>query len=290
MYQLPDPDEPTASEPLNLKQVARLLDVHYMTVYRYVRHGRLPARREGAIWLVERRDAEAIRAGQTPAAPSVAVDWAQRLSVRLLAGDEVGAWTVTCDALASGHDFASVHLEVVAGALGRVGQDVVDGRCTAAQERVVVSTAWRIVARLGGQFPHRGRKRGTMVLAAPPGEHHGLPLALVANLLRFAGLRVVELGTDATAADVVDAARRAENLVAIGLGVTTVARLDAAQELIAAVRAVLPSVTVLLGGQAVRNAEVAELAGATAWSAGPDLIGIVERLLAERPVPVRAPR
>jgi hypothetical protein len=34
--------------------VARLLDLHYMTVYRYVRHGRLPARREGPIWLVER--------------------------------------------------------------------------------------------------------------------------------------------------------------------------------------------------------------------------------------------
>ena len=38
-----EPDRP--GEPLNLKQVARELGVHYMTAYRYVRHGRLPERR-----------------------------------------------------------------------------------------------------------------------------------------------------------------------------------------------------------------------------------------------------
>lgn len=48
--------------PLNLKQVARLLDVHYMTAYRYVRSGRLPARRDGAAWLVDRGDLDAFRA------------------------------------------------------------------------------------------------------------------------------------------------------------------------------------------------------------------------------------
>jgi predicted site-specific integrase-resolvase len=35
---------PEGDELLNLKQVARSLDVHYMTAYRYVRQGKLPAR------------------------------------------------------------------------------------------------------------------------------------------------------------------------------------------------------------------------------------------------------
>ncbi|HLU43332.1 MAG TPA: helix-turn-helix domain-containing protein, partial [Microthrixaceae bacterium] len=43
-------------ETLNLKQVAQRLGVHYMTAYRYVRTGRLPARREGNVWLVEGAD------------------------------------------------------------------------------------------------------------------------------------------------------------------------------------------------------------------------------------------
>ena len=41
---------------LNLKQVARALDVHYMTAYRYVRQGRLPAVRSGNVWLVDPDD------------------------------------------------------------------------------------------------------------------------------------------------------------------------------------------------------------------------------------------
>lgn len=280
----PSPSAPNADEPLNLKQVARLLDVHYMTVYRYVRHGRLPAHRQGPIWLVERADAEAFRDGAASGtAPATgAVDWTGRLAVHLVDGDEVGGWTVLRDALASGRDLTQVHLDVLAGALARIGLDVAGGSAVPAQERVAVATAWRLVARLGGQFPHRGRKRGALVLASPPGEHHGLPLALVANLLRHAGYRVVELGTDTPAADVLDAVAATDHLVALGIGVTTVDRLDAARALIAAVRAAHPSLPVLLGGQAVRNAEVAVLAGACSWSAGPDLIATVHELAAAR--------
>lgn len=275
---------PDADEALNLKQVARFLDVHYMTAYRYVRHGRLPARREGPIWLVERADAEAFLAGTAASAGAGSVDWAARLAPALAGGDEVGGWTIVRDALAAGRSFASVHLDVVAGGIALVSLDVSAGRATAAQERVAVATGWRLVARLGGQFPHRGRKRGTLVLACPPGEHHGLPLALVANLVRHGGFRVVELGTDTPAVDVlaaIDAVLTGgggDTLIGVGLGVTTVARLEAAAEVIDAVRAVHPDLPVLLGGQAVRNREVAELAGAVAWSAGPDLIRAVEDL------------
>ncbi len=265
---------------LNLKEVARLLDVHYMTVYRYVRHGKLPARREGPIWVVDRADAEAFRDGQAPGGATEAVDWVARLADPLVAGDEVGAWTVVRDALGSGQDVAAVHLDLIAGAVGLVGAGVVEGRLSTVDERLAVATASRIVARLGGQFPRRGRKRGTLILAAPPGEYHGLPLALVANLIRHAGFTVLELGIDTPGGDVLLAVEKADDLVAVGLGVTTVDRLESAYEVIAAVRSQHPSLPVLLGGQAVRNREVAELAGAMAWSAGPDLVDALNELVA----------
>lgn len=267
---------------LNLKEVARLLDVHYMTVYRYVRQGQLPARRDGPIWLVDRADAEALRDGR-PAGTSASrprVDWSARLAARLVGGDEVGGWTVLRDALAAGRDVHAIHLDVVAAAVARISTEVGTGVRTPADERIAVATASRLVARLGGQFPHRGRKRGTVVLAAPPGEHHGLPLLVVANLIRHAGYRVVELGTDTPAADVLAAIDAAPSVLAVGIGVTTVERLDDAIELIGAVRAVHPALPVLLGGQAVRNPEVASLAGATAWSAGDDLVAQLDAAVA----------
>lgn len=269
-------------ELLNLKEVARLLDLHYMTVYRHVRHGRLPAERVGSMWFVRRSDAEGFARGDAGSHPGGAVDWCERLVAPLMAGDEVGAWTVVRDALSGGHEFASVHLDVVAGALGRIGLAVAEGRASSVDERIAVATATRLVARLGGQFARRGRRRGTIVLAGPSGEHHGLPLALVANLVRHAGFAVLELGTDTPPVDLIDAVRRTDDLVAVGIGVTTTERLHAAIDLIRAVRTTHPLVPVLLGGQAVRNTEIAELAGATHWSAGPDLVDTLAELAAAR--------
>ncbi len=60
-------------ELLNLKEVARLLDLHYMTVYRHVRHGRLPAERIGGIWFVRPADAEALGRGEASGRPSAQV-------------------------------------------------------------------------------------------------------------------------------------------------------------------------------------------------------------------------
>ena len=54
----PPVDADGGPDVLNLKQVAQRLGVHYMTAYRYVRQGRLPARREGTAWVVDRADVE----------------------------------------------------------------------------------------------------------------------------------------------------------------------------------------------------------------------------------------
>jgi len=258
-----------AADHLNLKQVARLLGVHYMTAYRYVRQGRLPAEQVGGIWLVERDDLDAFVAG--PAVGSgEGIDWAARLAGHLSAGDEVAAWSVLRAAADSGRSFDALHLEVLVPAVAAVGDEGSE-----VSDRLAVALAVRLVARLGGLVTHRGRKLGTVVVAAPEGEHHGLALGVVANLLRQAGFRVLELGTDAATAGVLGALDRVADPIALALSVTTVEHLDAARDLIAAVRVHHPDLPVLLGGQAVRNEEITALAGATAWSSGPDLVEVV---------------
>ena len=46
---------------ISLHDVAEMLDVHYMTVYRYVRQGQLPATKVGRSWYVKPSDLELFR-------------------------------------------------------------------------------------------------------------------------------------------------------------------------------------------------------------------------------------
>ena len=59
-------EDATTDRRMNLKQVARALDVHYMTAYRYVRQGRLPAVQAGNVWLVEPDDVAALAQDHAP--------------------------------------------------------------------------------------------------------------------------------------------------------------------------------------------------------------------------------
>ena len=50
---------------LTLHEVAEMLDVHYMTVYRYVHEGHLPATKNGTGWVVKESDVRGFRRGPT---------------------------------------------------------------------------------------------------------------------------------------------------------------------------------------------------------------------------------
>ncbi len=81
-------------KPLTLQQAADKLHVHYMTVYRYVRTGKLPATRVGGAWQVDPDDLAQVkpavlRSPRSPAARATATK--AQLEARLLAGDEPGA-------------------------------------------------------------------------------------------------------------------------------------------------------------------------------------------------------
>jgi excisionase family DNA binding protein len=82
-----------AHDRITLHEAAARLGVHYMTVYRYVRTGRLPATRDGVQWLVDPADLARVTPGRQErgraraAAPST-------LAARLIAGDEAGSWSL----------------------------------------------------------------------------------------------------------------------------------------------------------------------------------------------------
>jgi excisionase family DNA binding protein len=275
---------------LNLKRAARLLGVHYMTAYRYVRQGRLPATRAGTTWLVPEDAVQLLRAeldaarttgpdGQGRPKQRCQVDWASRLYSCLLAGDEANAWRVVRSALAAGHSVAFCYSEMLTDALAMLGSRWAAGEISVADQYVATAVASRVVARLGAHSRRPGRSRGTVVFGAPLGELHALPISIAADLVRTAGFSALELGANAPPEAFAMAAQRAPRLVAVGIGVTSTDWLSSAQQAVDSVRAVEPHVPIVLGGQAAITAAGSQLRGVTAWAPdGPAAVRVIEEL------------
>ena len=192
---------------------------------------------------------------------------------RLLSGDEAGAWTVLQSAMAGGMTPESIYVSVLTPAMRSIGERWESGEITVADEHQASALALRLVGRLGPRFARPGRKRGTIVVAAPEGDAHGLPVALFADLLRGRGFRVIDLGADvpndALAATVGDV----RGLLAVGLAATTFDNEAAIIDAIEAARAV-SDVPVLLGGGAIRGPEAARVIGAD--NGGRSTLGALE--------------
>jgi MerR family transcriptional regulator, light-induced transcriptional regulator len=283
------------SETISLTDAAERLGVHYMTAYRYVRTGRLPATKVGAEWRVAVSDVDALRSGDAgsaavggppPAGPGKGRrrrhDYHVRLEDRLLAGDEAGAWAIIENALTAGVDPEEVYLEVLSPAMARIGEEWAAGQVSVSEEHRASVVMLRIIGRLGPRFSRRGRKRGTVVVGAPAGDHHGVPVALAADLLRGAGFTVIDLGADTPAASFVDAARTAERLIGVGISATHSGNEESITEAVETVHRDL-GCPVVIGGQAIGEESVGKALGADeVTSSAPELIEVFGRLAAAR--------
>jgi excisionase family DNA binding protein len=269
-----------ATGDLNLKQVAASLGVHYMTAYRYVRTGRLPARRDGTGWVVDPDDLAAFAAAPRRLGPAVAEDadagetitdtgrgaaWRARLRRTLASGDETAAWRVVEQALAAGLSPADCYLDALVGAIDDISGRSLLPDAPMAEEYLAVATATRIVARLGARFRRPGRARGTVVFGAPLGEHHTLAISIVADVVRLEGFSCLELGANVPPEAFASAAAGAYRLIAVGIGVTTASNLDAVGSTVHAVHGVDTAIPVIIGGQAA-NPAMATRTGADAWA------------------------
>jgi excisionase family DNA binding protein len=292
---------------LTLAEAADVLGVHYMTAYRYVRTGRLEASKVGGEWRVPTEAVDRLVPGPSPerhalAGPGPATGsgpvagrtgqararYRVRLEDRMVAGDEAGAWAVVEAAQAGGADPADLYLDLLIPALRSLGDRWEAGALSIADEHRASVVALRLIGRLGPRFARRGRKRGTVVIGAPAGERHAIPVAVVADLLRQVGFEVVDLGPDTPPASFVEAVALASatgRLVAVLIGVTVPAGLEAARTTVGALAAWSEGsgdpVPVLVGGAAVRDATAAAGFGASAYTGvtGADAVAAVERLV-----------
>jgi len=272
---------------LTLQEAAEKLGVHYMTVYRYVRTGKLPATRSGGIWQVDPDDlAQVGRAVPRYSLTSTARATATKaqLEARLLAGDEPGAWGVLEAALTSDRTPSEVLLELVAPALESIGDRWHVGELTVADEHRASAVAVRLISRIGARFARRGPKRGSVVITTPPAERHSAPVAIAADLLRWAGFNVIELGADTPSDALTQVLANVSDLLAVALACTTRTSTTSARQVIAHLRTALPGTTVLLGGAAITDADQALRLGADGFSGrrGDDLVRAVEELASSR--------
>jgi excisionase family DNA binding protein len=269
------------TELVGLPEAANRLGLHYMTVYRHVRTGRLPAIRRGGQWLVDVADL----APSTPSKRAGREPTPRRLARRMAAGDEPGSWMVVEEALASGASPTDVHGELLVPALRFVGDQWEAGRWSVADEHRATAVAQRLLGRLGPRFARPGRTRGTVVIGAPAGEQHALPCALLADLVRAAGFDAVDLGANTPAESFESTARGSDGLVAVLVGVTTSGLEAAVRRTVGALRAT--GVPVLVGGAAVRDDRHARSLGADGWTGrtAADALETVESLVARGPAP-----
>ena len=276
-----------ASGHLSLHEAADLLGVHYMTIYRRVRLGILPARKIGGTWMVDPADLE--RATTTPdrgrrrrggSHPRVSI-WQERLQARMLSGDVAGSWQVIEAAMASGLEPGEIYVRVLAPSLHAIGALWQSGGISVDQEHLASSVATTLIGRLGPRFVHPGRKKGVVIVAMPPGERHGLGVAMLADILTDAGYGVLNLGPDTPNASLAAAMRDAGPLAAVVVSVVDIERRPAAGRLLAAARRERPSVPRLVGGNAVPDERVALDLGADGWVADPRGLGdLIEALRA----------
>lgn len=241
-------------ERIGVQAAADELGVHYMTAYRYIRSGRLPASKVDGEWMIERADLAQLREpASRPADAAPRSVHRQRLEARLIAGDEAGAWGVIESALASGATPSEVLGDLIRPALASIGARWAAGELNIADEHRGSAVAHRVIGRLGPRFARRGRRRGRVVLGSAPGDQHSLPTAILSDLLRGAGLEVVDLGADCPASSFLDAAELVGRPCVVGVCVTAPEVVESVPALLDQLRRCLPDCEVLAGGGAISS-------------------------------------
>ena len=273
---------------VSLQDAADILGVHYMTAYRYMRHGRLLAQKESGIWKVAEVELQRFQAEQNESKESSSqtvkknqsrsqAPWHDRLEACLLTGDGAGAWSVLEAAIDSGTEFEEAYLDVLSPAMAAIGERWHRGELDIYVEHRATTIATRLVARLGAKAARRGRARGIVLLGAPPGERHSLAIAILADVVRLGGFEVHDLGADLPTESFVSAARHYDDILAVGVSVTSAESCVFVSDLIVQLRDVMAvGTSVFLGGRAITSEAAARELGADEWA--PDARSFVAAL------------
>lgn len=268
-------------ELLTLQEAAGRLKVHYMTAYRWVRKGELPALKAGGRLRVRSEDLDRFLTEREidvarPSTMARRTNWAvhvERLTELLLDGRGIDVGSLIRKVVSDGAPAGDVYLHLIAPALHRVGEEWANGRIGVAVEHRATEIIASIMIKLGDFFRRRGPSRGTAVTLTPPGELHCLPSQMVADFLRAAGYDVHHLGKEMPAQELRRFVQLVDtNVVAISL---TIVPEDPAllRSLVSAAREGGDPL-VVVGGQG-SSPDIADMAGAVHIA---DLSDLSERL------------
>lgn len=274
---------------LTLQEVAETLDVHYMTVYRYVREGMLPAARVNRSWQISRADLKEFQSSKKSSNKNAskarhggrnAADWVDRFEARLIDGDEKGSMAVLEAAMRSGNDIRSIYLNILMPAVSRIGEKWHSGEIEIFVEHRASRIVFRLISQITPRFLRRGVDRGTIIIGAPEGDLHGLGIAIVGDLIRCEGWRISDLGANLPASEFGRAVRNSDDLVAVCIVVTMSDALAESAKSIASMRAAGESgVKYFVSGRGVKSQGQAEKLGADYWIEDPqDLISSLDSL------------
>lgn len=258
-----------AGNVIGLPEAAAQLGVHYMTAYRYVRTGRLLATSVGGVWRVDRNDVLALvdHRGASPRVQGGSRSRAAaRFEQRLLAGDGPGAFTVCEEAIMSWATPVDVYADLVVPAMRSIGDLWSKGEISVAVEHRATTAVTAVMGRLGPQFAQSGRKRGTIVVGAPAGDRHAIPVTVVSDMLRAVHFEVIDLGADTPPESFVEAALASDRMVAVAIGATLLGTGPAVAEAVEAVHTAAPGTPVIIGGAGVPTESTAAQVGADQWS------------------------
>ena len=171
--------------------------------------------------------------------------------------------------MASGVEPVDVYVEILAPALHGIGSGWQAGTISIEREHLASSVAAAIVGRMGPRFRRRGRHLGSVIIAMPVGERHGLGAAMLADIVTDAGYEVLNVGPDTPPASLAAAIRSRDDLRSVVVSVVDASRLPAGARLIAAARSANGQVPIIAGGFAIPDPQTAARLGADSWAADP---------------------
>ncbi len=296
MSEKPDKLRPTE---MTLEEAAEDLGVHYMSAYRYVRTGQLQARQVNGRWAVDAAALSSFREARKQRSPRKTASASgrsgrrsgtkrqiQSLSDRLERGDEGGAWQILEEFALAAPTAKPPWVSFLADAMQLIGDRWQEGQTSVAEEHQASVVAMRLIGRLGAHGRRPGRRKGTLILAAAPGDSHGLPTAMASEVLRSNGFGVIDLGADVPADQMWQVAKSTDRLLAVSYCATSKLDEFRSGELRESVRQVheLVGCPVLLGGAAITDPEHCHrLGGQFRTSSVEDLVEIADRLQADGP-------
>ncbi len=256
MTDLPPGDRVGAQGLLSLQEAAAVVGCHYMTLYRKVRAGEIPALLAGGRYRIRPTDLEEwlelrpARAGATTRHVDRR-DWGMHATTFLAAlttGTGEAPRAQIERLVGNGADPVDVCHRVLAPALHAVGERWADGSMSVAHEHRASTTIQAIVAAIAPAFSRPGPRRGIAIVATAVRSKHSIGASMVAGALRADRFVVHDLGADLPIVDLVEFAE-AERADLVALSCPEPTSLPAVHATVGALTAV--DIPVILGGAGI---------------------------------------